>query len=154
VVELGCRFEAADRPAPEAEAMAGPAGGDAIDALVARYSHRPLADDERRDFPRVCYTERIGVVGGAVGRPEFGFARDLSKGGVAFIATVPLPRGEVRLLLPQAEGRLPLAVCAEIVRCTKIVDGFYDVGARFLRIDLRPGAPTRTPVALARVHQP
>jgi anti-sigma regulatory factor (Ser/Thr protein kinase) len=147
VVELGCRFEAAEQPAPAPPSLPGPAAAEAIDALVERYSNRPVVADERRDFPRVVYSERIGIVRGGDGRPEFGFARDLSKGGIAFIATLPLPRGEVRLLLPQAEGRLPLAVRAEIVRCTKVVDGFYDVGARFVRADLRPEAAGRSPAA-------
>jgi anti-sigma regulatory factor (Ser/Thr protein kinase) len=148
VVELGCRFEAGDRAPPPPAPAAGPAAGEEIDALVEHYSHRPLAPDERRDFPRVIYTERIGVVSGPGARPEFGFARDLSKGGIAFIATIPLPRGGVRLLLPQAEGRRPLAVCAEIVRCTKVVDGFYDVGARFVRAEPRPAAAAAGPTAV------
>jgi anti-sigma regulatory factor (Ser/Thr protein kinase) len=149
VVELGCRFESPPQPGPSSPPLSVPAEEQALDALVARCSHDPLAPDDRRDFPRVRYTERIGIVSDAADEVQYGFARDLSKGGIAFIATAPLPYVEKRLLLPQGEDHLPLAVRAQVVRCTKIGDGFYDVGARFVCAKLPPPAANPQATALA-----
>ena len=37
--------------------------------------------------------------------PRIGFARDLSRSGIAFVTTIPLPPETVRLTLPQEDGR-------------------------------------------------
>jgi anti-sigma regulatory factor (Ser/Thr protein kinase) len=129
--ELGCRFRPPAAlpetpPAPEVEA--------AIGTLGERLARQRAVPEERRAHPRFVYTERITLPGGAPGEPAAGYARDLSKGGISFITTAPL-RTDVRVLeLPQGGGR-PLRVRARVVRCTRIMDGFYDVGAHFLGLE-------------------
>jgi anti-sigma regulatory factor (Ser/Thr protein kinase) len=128
LVEMGCRFEAV-LPAPRPEEAPGPA----LAALVRRLGQRQIPFVERRQSPRVVYTACVEVEGGAEG-PEQAFGRDLSRHGIAFITTTPLPLEVRRLTLPQDEDRPPLRVAAQIIRCTRIMDGFYDVGARFLDV--------------------
>ena len=55
------------------------------------------------------------------------------KGGISFIATTPLPLDVTILLLPQDEGALRLR--CQIMRCAKVMDGFYDIGGRFLQLE-------------------
>jgi hypothetical protein len=89
---------------------------------------------ERRTHPRFPYTERLQIETQSGREPALGFARDLSKGGIAFITTAPLPL-EVRVLgLPRSGGE-PLRVRVLILRCTRIMEGFYDIGARFLALE-------------------
>ena len=64
--------------------------------------------------------------------PSWGFAHDLARQGIAFITTRPLALEERVLELPQGPGAPPLRVRARVQRCTPIMEGFYDVGARFL----------------------
>ena len=68
------------------------------------------------------------------GEPSSGYARDLSKGGVSFIATAPLPL-EIRVLGLPRFGQPPLRVRVLVLRCNKIMEGFYDIGARFLGLE-------------------
>lgn len=133
VIEVGCRFQT--RPGAPNPSLDGPNEQKAfalIDALIKRFGDQPVPHDERRNDPRVIYTERIGIRGPSGTEPEFGFARDLSKGGIAFITTAPLPLGMLDLSLPQGTGKSPLPVRAQVVRCVKIMEGFHDVGARFV----------------------
>jgi hypothetical protein len=77
------------------------------------------------------YTEQIGLSGA----PGVGFARDLSKGGIAFITTAAIEPGLQVLTLPQGAGRSPMRVQARIVRCRKIMENFYDVAACFVGLE-------------------
>ena len=53
---------------------------------------------------------------------------------MSFIATRPLPL-EIRVLsLPQGDGSA-LRIQAQIVRCMRIMDGYFDIGARFLALE-------------------
>jgi hypothetical protein len=113
---------------PKQEAVA-----EAISRLIDQFQSPPTPDDDRREFPRVSYTERIGIMGVPEGQPTFAFARDLSKSGIAFITNAALPIETVTLALPQRDGP-PLRVRVQIVRCTKIVEGFFDIGARFVEL--------------------
>jgi anti-sigma regulatory factor (Ser/Thr protein kinase) len=127
-VEVGCRFQLqppAPPPAPAPDLEAALAG------LQERLGTRP-ASDERRAHPRLPYTGRVEVLATAQAEPAWGFARDLSRGGVAFLTTRPLALGERVLELPQGPGAPRLRVRAQISRCTAIMEGFYDVAARFL----------------------
>ncbi|MGL4550925.1 MAG: PilZ domain-containing protein, partial [Gemmataceae bacterium] len=119
---VGCRFatDGAEEPADPGLA-----------ALIARIGaeHEPHA--ERRTAVRVPYTECVGidVEGGVTVR---GFARDLSRGGIAFFCATRLAAGVIHLTLPQGADAEPLRVRAKVVRCTPLVEGFYDVAARFV----------------------
>jgi anti-sigma regulatory factor (Ser/Thr protein kinase) len=130
--EVGCRFDSR-APAP-AETGPREQAQQAIDSLLARLAAEQVAGDERRAHPRVVYTERVEVhlPGGAA--PLAGFARDLSRGGLAFITTLPLPLRECVIRLPH-HGEPPLGVRAEVVRCALVQEGFYDVGACFVGLE-------------------
>jgi hypothetical protein len=107
-------------------------GKEAIAAFVALLSRREQEDIERRRHPRVPYTECIRIQGASETDALVGFARDISRGGIAFVTTKPLTLGFKHLILPQKKDGSPLHVRARILRCTRIMDGFYDVGAEFL----------------------
>jgi anti-sigma regulatory factor (Ser/Thr protein kinase) len=129
VVEVGCRFES-----PLPSAPAGEAGGDepaaALARLVGRLARQQEPALERRAAVRVAYTEVIGVE--APGQPPGrGFARDLSSAGISFFATAALPLTVVTLTLPGV-GQAPIRLRAQVVRCTRLIDGFYDAAAQFL----------------------
>src|SRR5262249_53494885 len=109
VVEVGCRFESA--PAAEVVPPAGsPAGR--LAALVARLAVVHAKQVERRTAQRVPYHEVIGASVRRSGEPIRGYARDLSRWGIAFVTTVALPAEEVHISLPQGEGAAPLVLAA------------------------------------------
>jgi hypothetical protein len=134
LVELGCRFAAAPAAGPPPAARPE----DVVGPLIARFQARPAGPDERRNHPRVHYPERVEVRGQPGTVPVVGFGRDLSRGGIAFIATAPLPLEAVTLVLPQGPGDHPAHVRAQVVRCGRITEGFYDVAARFLEAEGPP----------------
>lgn len=121
VIEVGCRFEADSCKAAEEEPIA---------RLVMRLAEQqPIT--ERRFTPRVPYTECISVERSG-GREMCGFGRDLSRVGIAFFLTTPLPVLElIDLTLPQGEAAA-IHTQARVVRCTRLTEGFYDVAAEFL----------------------
>jgi anti-sigma regulatory factor (Ser/Thr protein kinase) len=142
VVELGCRFQtrsATTNPTPprvvppsaEEEAV-----HEAIAALIESRSCPPLLGDERRAQPRVVFTDRVQILTSSANAPLVGFARDLSKGGISFISTAPVPE-HVTLVFTPHDGGPPLWVRSQVVRSSRVKDGFYDVGARFLNLEDR-----------------
>jgi hypothetical protein len=134
LVELGCRFlEPARLPGSPSADQRLEDVHDAIGSLLAEARLAPSEGDERRAHARVAYTERIEIVA-PCGTPVAGYARNLSRGGIAFIATVPMPLEPCLIRLPQSAGP-PLGVQAQILRCTRVQDGFFDVGARFLSME-------------------
>jgi anti-sigma regulatory factor (Ser/Thr protein kinase) len=137
MVELGCRFQhkADEPPGSVAEVSEETAQvHEAVNLLLAQHQTPfPKVDDRRRD-QRVVYNERIEVWSGASAEPITGFARDLSRSGIAFIATVPLSLEITVVFLPRDAGP-SLRLRSQVVRCTKIMDGFYDIGARFLQLE-------------------
>ena len=136
VEELGCRFLFDMGPlAPEqVTARTIEEADSALGEMIEKIDRETSIAAERRAHPRFVYTERIQIEAHNAHEPSLGFARDLSKGGIAFIATAPLPL-EVRVLgLPRA-GQQPLRVRVLILRCTRIMEGFYDLGARFLALE-------------------
>ena len=116
---------------------------EAVSALIERLRLPPLAPDERRRQARAAYAERIEVRCETL-MPVFGFARNLSKGGMAFLATGALPLEDCIIRLPQPTGP-PLGLRARILRCDRIKDGLYDVGASFLALVGATGAERKTP---------
>lgn len=128
VVEVGCRFEA-------------PAGwkgeGDTADShpkglarLIERLDESRAPQHERRTSPRLPYTANIEVELSS-GEVKRGFGRDLSHGGIAFLSACPLPLEVVWLRLPHGNEE-PIVVRARIVRSTRLIEDFYDNGARFV----------------------
>jgi anti-sigma regulatory factor (Ser/Thr protein kinase) len=132
--ELGCQFQQQKPVSGLAteKAVQGLIEG-AIGALIERYREQTAPADERRIFQRVSYTARIAIEGKAGQTPHYAYARDLSKGGIAFITTSPLALEERLLLLPEGDEGV-LRVKSQIVRCARIMEGFYDVGAQFLAL--------------------
>ena len=128
LVELGCRFET---PTTEAAAEPGDAAGvqNAVGAILRRRDGIAQGAD-LRSHPRASYTERIELTGPTATDPTSAFARDLSRGGIAFITTGPVTLETKLLTLPLKDGP-PLRVRARVVRCEAVAEGIYDVGASF-----------------------
>src|SRR3989442_10466844 len=102
IVELGCRFlTKSDMPASPAAGMLEPLQ-QAIAELLAKQQTAALPGHERRQHPRVTYTERVEIV--TPSATLAGFARDLSKGGLSFITTAPLAQEITVVLLPRDKG--------------------------------------------------
>jgi anti-sigma regulatory factor (Ser/Thr protein kinase) len=129
VVEVGCSFESVGM-GPGGTCPPESQSSGELAALMDRLAEqqKPLA--ERRAAPRLPYTESITIEHGE--QSMRGFARDLSRSGIAFFSTSSLPLGVIRLGLPQQEGKPAISVRATVVRCTRLTEGFYDVAARFL----------------------
>jgi anti-sigma regulatory factor (Ser/Thr protein kinase) len=144
-MELGCQFQQvgvsqlpAEAPAPVASVQLDEVHG-AVTHLLEGYQSRQVAPHERRVHQRIVFNERIAVH--VAGRPEpiVAFARDLSKGGMAFIAEEPLPE-YVTIVFASGQDRPGLRVRCRVVRCSRIQEGFYDIGTTFQRLDGRGGA--------------
>jgi anti-sigma regulatory factor (Ser/Thr protein kinase) len=136
MVELGCRFQPGSVATPSGHATGSSAEAEeAIGLLIDRFQGDEEVQDERRAHPRVAYSERVEITGTHPGEPTFGFARNLSRGGIAFITTSPLSLEEKGLSL-RLKGQGMVRVRAAIIRCVKIMEGFYDIGARFVGLDV------------------
>jgi len=94
---------------------------------------RASGEERRRAQPRAACTARIIVTTGEGCPPMFGFGRDLSRGGISFLTSTPLPMVNVILTLSQQDSQA-LRVRARIVRCHQLMSGIYDVAACFLDI--------------------
>jgi anti-sigma regulatory factor (Ser/Thr protein kinase) len=138
-VEIGCRFTADPGTPSDDSGAALAAVHSAVADLLERLRLPAAVADERRGHTRLPFHQRIEVR--AEGQPpQAGFARDLSRGGIAFLTTAPLPCEERLILLPQPAGP-PLGLRARVVRCFRVQDGLYDVGAEFLSLQDRPHEP-------------
>jgi anti-sigma regulatory factor (Ser/Thr protein kinase) len=137
LVEVGCCFEAARLSAPALNKLTVPPGPSAtpgpsaLGKLVDHLAEQQKPALEQRAAPRLPYTEPI-TVEVAEHVPLRGFARDLSRTGIAFFTTASLPAEGVWLSLPASNVAPAIHVRAQIVRCTRLTEGFYDVAARFL----------------------
>jgi len=136
-VELGCRFLHAEPPvSPEAPADA-PAQLLEVEYAVTKFleSHtaRQMPPDERRIHPRIAFNERVAIHIENRPEPIIGYARDLSKGGIALIAQEEVP-SEITITFLLGAEREPLKVRCRVLRCHCIQEGFYDIGASFLRL--------------------
>lgn len=129
VVELGCRFQVSPGTTNGANNRVEHAIGNLLEQLGGDIEHA----DERRVHPRAAYTARITVEMGPDQPSVLGFGRNLSRGGISFLTSRPIPLEMVTLTLPQPdESVLRLLAC--IVRCHQLVSGIYEVGARFLYV--------------------
>lgn len=131
VVELGCRFQIA--PAAANIGTNYESVGRAIGDLLKQLNGPAVQPDERRVHPRAAYTARITVETGPNQPSVLGFGRDLSRGGIAFLTSTPLPLDTVTLTLPQPHQK-SLRVLARVVRCNQLLANIYDVGAQFLDV--------------------
>lgn len=140
LVEIGCRFQA--RPEPPKGLLAVPtqtpkdeelAVGAAVASLLKRQRADALPTDERRSHQRVVYSDRIEILAPILLEPILGYARDLSRSGVSFITTKALPKAVILIFQPPGGGP-KLRIRSHVVRCGKVKEGFYDIGARFIRL--------------------
>jgi anti-sigma regulatory factor (Ser/Thr protein kinase) len=136
VEELGCRFnfELGSLTPDQVTARSIEEADAALGTLIEQLGQQSWIAMERRVHPRFVYTERIKIEAQDPKEPTLGFARDLSKGGIAFITTSPLPL-DVRVVGLPRHGQQPLRVRVLILRCYQIMDGFFDIGARFLGLE-------------------
>jgi anti-sigma regulatory factor (Ser/Thr protein kinase) len=138
IVEIGCRFQAAEPVlAQDAAGVAVAAVHLAVGALLEQLRQAPESSQEKRTHVRLHYHGQVEVRSEGQA-PIVGFVRDLSKSGIGFLTTVPVPCEERVLMLSQATDP-PLGVRAHIRRCMKIKDGLYDVGANFVGLEPRMG---------------
>jgi anti-sigma regulatory factor (Ser/Thr protein kinase) len=136
VMELGCRFQTR-REAPKETVASLPslpeadlAVQGAVADLMELHQGLPPGAADRRVHPRVVFNARLEVCQPPSTQVLTAFARDLSKGGMSFITTTALAGEVVLTMHPQEQGP-PLRIRAQIVRCNKVQEGFFDVGARF-----------------------
>lgn len=130
LVELGCRFETSMPLDLLGANLVPDAAHRALAQLVHRLHQSQTPVSERRAGPRVSYTESIRVeIPGE--RTLRGFGRDLSRLGISFFCTVNLSEQTLMVCLP-AGDREDLRLPAQVVRCTPMIDGFYEVAARFV----------------------
>lgn len=131
VVELGCQFHLSRSGSNNGMCSAGMER--ALDTLLEQLNTSSVLPDERRAYPRVAYAARITVATGPERSPILGFGRDLSRGGISFLTSTPLPLEDVTLTLPQPDHPA-LHLRARILRCHQLMSGIYNVGACFLDI--------------------
>lgn len=139
VVELGCRFQAKTEVAPATEACLPPqsdrenAVQHAVDSLLKQRGELARTE-ERRLHPRLAFNERIEILRPGEKKSIVAYARDLSKGGIAFVTTAALRTQVIVVSVPRPPAT-PLRLRARVVRCRKVQDGFYEVGAMFLNVE-------------------
>ena len=125
-VQFDCRFATEENAANSASAEQQHA---AIDRILQ--GTRKAADDghERRAAARYQYTEVVRVER-KDGTLLHGMARDLSRGGMAFIGNFELNRGETITLSLDAEP--PVKVACEVMRVQHLAGVYRDFGVKFL----------------------
>lgn len=132
-MELGCAFAVPESCAPVAQPTLPASDLAPLHLAIAAILEEcqvKAPPHERRVHPRVLYNERVMIAGKHLPAPVVGYARDLSRGGMALIAQQPFA-GELVITLA-AEKPEPLKVRCKVVRCSLIQEGFYDIGAAFL----------------------
>jgi anti-sigma regulatory factor (Ser/Thr protein kinase) len=141
LVELGCRFQTQPAPGPGLIEAASAVAAEprqplqqAITDLMENFKAPTVPADERRRDTRIMYTERIDIQTAPGAALLAGFARDLSKSGIAFVVHAELPQ-QITLLLRPRDGGPSLKVRSRVVRCNKIIEGFYDIGAEFMHLE-------------------
>lgn len=135
MVELGCRFEV---PAPPLrQAAAGPDLGEVarvVEQIFSDLFQKTDMDLDRRQWNRVSFTQRLQIVRSTEKAPLVGYGRNLSHGGIGLITNRPLPEEEVVIILSTGHGT-PVPVRARVVRCVKVTQGIFEVGAEFLGLE-------------------
>lgn len=143
-MELGCEFLdpiGQGNPLPSPSPLASPQMEEVqqiVSGMLESYQSRQLPPHERRSHPRVVFNERVTILLDQFPEPIVGYARDLSKGGIAMITQEPLPN-EITIAFTPSKGSQSLKVRCRVTRCNLVKDGFYDVGATFLRLEHKAG---------------
>ena len=141
-MELGCEFEAplpTGNPLPQPPPIASRQLQEvhvAVKEILENCQAKQLPSHERRVHPRVIFNERVTILLDKRAEAIVCYARDLSKGGISFIAQEKLPT-ELTIEIASAGTRPALKLRCKVVRCTRIEDGFYDIGAAFMRMDTK-----------------
>lgn len=127
-VQIDCRFIG-----PGADETPGNAESQRLAIERVLQSTARVADEghERREADRYQYTEvvRIERKDGTV---YHGVARDLSRGGMAFIGNFELQRNELVTLILEPEKSIPVKLQCELMRCQQLAGVYRDYGVRFL----------------------
>lgn len=128
-MEIGCRFLTS--PSETAATAAHKQSAAIHEAITTLLEVQQQQVEEQREHHREAFSEVIEI--SFSGKQVTGYTRDLSRGGVAFIAATPLP-DEVTLIFPP-RGEVPtIRMRSQVVRSTKIRDDLYDFGARFVEL--------------------
>lgn len=99
--------------------------------LFMTLSNDDRKNDEMRQYERLPYTGRVLTFEkGTVPRP--GYARNVSQGGLCFLCRTPFVSRNITVEL-EVNGE-SIRVDSEVVRCTELIPGFYDIGIRFLQM--------------------
>jgi anti-sigma regulatory factor (Ser/Thr protein kinase) len=126
-------------PAPPVESSDSqsdePAARSPFDALMDPFLNSLLTPETKqhrlRKHKRVPYTEQIQIR-----EPDhesrMAFARNLSKGGIAFISDFKIESDSISMTLPHPDGEMQAT--GEVVRNSKMTAGIYDVGVRFMTL--------------------
>ena len=110
---------------------------EAIQGVLDKHQAPAVPPHERRAHPRVVFNRPIDLEFDDPPRTISGYARDLSKGGMAFISHEPL-QGQITIAFAPKQDEAPLKVRCKVVRCGLIQEGFYDIGMTFLRLEGTP----------------
>ena len=143
-MELGCSFTRSLGPDRTPRQPTADDAGQAADVqqtisqLLESHQPQPTVEDERRVHPRVVYNDSVLIYRDDRPEPMVAYARDLSKGGIAFILQEPLPlESEFTVGFTPKESEPPFKVRCRVVRCGRIKDRFFDIGAVFSELDER-----------------
>lgn len=125
LIQIGCRFRSEKNTDAADEPMTSPG----LRRLLDQLDHDAPPQDERRAHRRASYSATIQIRGEG-GEFRSAFSRDLSRGGMALLASFKLPHGPAEIRLPVA-GEEDQLVQAKVVRCQRVSDGVYDIGCQF-----------------------
>jgi hypothetical protein len=125
-VQFDCRFSTEESAANSASIEQQRA---AIERILQSSSQAADGGHERRTAERYQYTEVVRVER-RDGTLVHGMARDLSRGGMAFIGNFELNRGEAITLTLDAEP--PVKICCEVMRVQHLAGVYRDFGVKFL----------------------
>ena len=127
-VQIDCRFTGGGL-----EETSGSAETQRLAIERVLQSTARVADEghERRETDRYQYTEVVRVER-QDGTIFHGVARDLSRGGMAFIGNFELERHEHVTLILEPEKAIPVKLPCELMRCQQLAGVYRDFGVRFL----------------------
>jgi hypothetical protein len=102
-----------------------------MDPFLNSLLNPEAARNEMREHQRIPYTEQI-TFREPDGDSRVAFARNLSKGGIAFISDFKIESDSISMTLLHLDG--DMKATGEVVRNSKLTAGIYDVGVRFLTL--------------------
>ncbi len=130
LIQFGCRFTQVKDFDQSPNVSNSKQVAHAIESLISQLQNQALPSDDRRIHKRVRYHEKIQISITGM-EPQFVFARDLSMGGMAFLATTKLPLEHARIELRIPNSNDIVFVDAQIVRSSEISQDIYDCGVSF-----------------------